>query len=251
MAGTGGELSSRQQRLKEKRELRALNKTQLRERARQIAAERVAAAKVEPKAPEPKFRAAAPVNGETVVRREGGYDHQLSRLEYLLSKGVITARQCDAGAWLAARWEAYYTPGSGAGIEAHAPGSIPADPLARWTRGQRTLDVHGNPRTPPPTFRPKRPSDGRRAHDGWSHSRLGALDRWIKANRLMQTLAAFDRETVTLVAIEGYSLEEAWRYLKGGGPIGGKQRAQVKAALCRGLEAIAEEIEPSVRELAA
>lgn len=236
----GVTLSNRQRKLNTKRI-----------RAEQAEAAAQAAANAVPKAPQPKYRAAKKVDGETVVQREGGYDQQLSRLEYLLSKGVIDGRQYDAGTWLAARWEGYFTPGSGAGIEAHAPGSIPADPLARWSKGQRTKDVHGNPRVPPPTFRPKRPSDGRRPHDGWSHSRLGALDRWIKANRLMQMLSPFDREITTLVAIEGYSLEEAWRFLRGGGPIGGKQRAQVKAALCRGLDHVADETEPLVQNIAA
>lgn len=180
------------------------------------------------------------------------YDRKLSRLEFLVRREVIEPRQYSAGIWLAERWEAYFTPGASSGIEDHAPGSVPADPLARWTQGQRTTDARGRPRTPPPTFRPRRPSDDRRAHDGWSVRRCNALQAWVRANRLLQRLAGYDRVVVVLVAIDGLSLEEVVSYLTSSNRrAGGKQIAVVKRALQRGLDVIADEIEPATRQIVA
>ena len=194
---------------------------------------------------------------EVSVEKPGGssvrlvsVERRLSRLEYLVRKEVITPRQYTAGAWLAERWAAYFTPGISSGIEDHAPGSIPSDPLARWVRGQRTTDTRGRPRTPPPTFRPRRPTEARRAHDGWSVSRCDALQQWVRANRLLTMLAPYQRSVVVMVAIEGLSLEDV--IVRMTGKVGGgKQRATVKGALQYGLDEIAEEVEPSIREIAA
>lgn len=231
---------------------RAFSRTAKRKARKQVNAIKAQEPKPEPKAPETPFRATVAVNDDTVVRREGGYDQQLSRLEYLLSKGVITPRQADAGAWLASKWEAYFTPGVSSGIEDHAPGSIPSDPLLRWTRGQRTTDYRGKPRTPPPTFRPRRPSETRHGHDGWSGNRCEALQGWVRAQRLLAMLDSYEREVVVMVAIEGLGLVEAHMRLTGAvGRPGAKQLANVKRALHRGLDAVADDTEPTIREVAA
>lgn len=179
-------------------------------------------------------------------------DRKLSRLEYLVRKEVITPRQYTAGAWLAERWAAYFTPGVSSGIEDHAPGSIPSDPLARWVRGQRTMDTKGRPRTPPPTFRPRKPSELRRGHDGWSVARCDALQNWVRASRLLERLSAYERQVVMLVAVEGLSPEGAVTRMRGltrRPP--GRQLKQCIIALCRGLEILAEEVEPSIQRIAA
>lgn len=181
-------------------------------------------------------------------------ERKLSRLEYLMNRQIITPRQETAGTWLAERWAAYFTPGVSSGIEDHAPGSIPADLFARWAKGQTGFGKRGKQIVRvalPPTFRPRKPSAPRRAHDGWSVSRLGALQKWVSANRLLAQLDPMDRAVVVMVAVEGLSFEDVVRRLTGAKSAGGKQREAMKRALLRGLDAIADETEPRIIEIAA
>lgn len=203
-----------------------------------------------------EIHVAPEVNGEDEVRATGKTGRivklKLSRLEYLAHRNVITPRQLSAGLWLAERWAGYFAPGVSSGIEDRAPGIIPSDPLARWSRGQRTMDQHGNVRTPPPTFRPRRPSEPRFASDGYSDKRLDSMQRWIRARRLIDHLARFDREVLLGVCVDGLPLFDAAKRALGSAERAGRasrllRRAQ--EALWSGLTAIADEIEPSVANL--
>jgi hypothetical protein len=185
--------------------------------------------------------------GKTIVLK-------LSRLEYLLEKQIITPQQCDAGLWVAEAWAAYFTPAVTSGIDTHAPGSIPADPLARWAKGQTGFVVTKKGqvvrRDPPPTFRPRKPSDGRFSHDGWSIGRCNALNRWRRANRMLHALPDFQRQMVVCVAIEGASISDALRQITGASK-GGKQVDAARRALQSALSELASELEPGIREIAA
>ena len=65
-------------------------------------------------------------------------------------------------------------------------------------------------------------------------------------------LDVYDRAVILLVAIEGLSVEDASMRMTGATKKpGGKQLATVKRGLQRGLDAIADEIEPAIREIAA
>lgn len=182
---------------------------------------------------------------QTKVRR------RLSRLEYMVRNEIITPRQFTAGTWVAERWEAFYSPASSSGIEDHAPGWALTDPLTAWTRGQRVYDRHNRKRTPPPTFRPRRPSDGRTASDGWTQQRLDAMQNWMRTWRMLEAMRPLQRQAVMLIAIGGLSADEAVRRMRGDArrPAGRQLRATLMA-LCVALDAIADEIEPRQAEAA-
>lgn len=196
------------------------------------------------------------VNGETEVHATGKSGKtialKLGRLEYLQRRGVITPRMMSAGLWLADQWSGYFAPSSSSGIEDQAPGSVPSDPLARWSRGQRVMDNKGNPRTPPPTFRPRKPAAPCRSHDGFTYKRLENLQKWIRARRLIDHLTEFDRKLLIAVCVEGHTLSDAARLALGSRErAGNAQRLHRRAleSLWRALTAIADEIEPPVTEL--
>lgn len=206
--------------------------------------------------PVPEAYQAPKVDGETTVHVTGKTGKttsmKLSRLEYLQARGVINGRQYSAGIWFAARWQGYFAPHSSSGIEDQAPGSIPSDPLARWTRGQRTTTPHGKPRTPPPTFRPRKPAEPRRAHDGFSHRRLDSLQDWIWARRLVDHLPDFDRKLLIAVAVDGHTLSDGARLALGSAERAGRAERLHRRALeafWRILDAIADEVEPTVQNL--
>jgi hypothetical protein len=240
MSGTGETvLSNRQRKILVKR----------------IKAEQAAAPRPEP-GPVPEAYQAPKVDGETAIHVTGKSGKttsmKLSRLEYLQARGVINGRQYSAGIWFAARWQGYFAPSSSSGIEDQAPGSIPSDPLARWAKGQRTMTPHGKPRTPPPTFRPRKPSEPRRASDGFSHKRLDCLQAWIRARRLVDHLPAFDRKLLIAVAVDGHTLTDGARIALGSAERAGRAERLHRRALeafWRILDAIADEIEPSVQNL--
>lgn len=207
-----------------------------------------------PERPEPYK--APKVDGETEVHATGKSGHtialKLCRLEYLQRRGVITQRQLTAGLWIAEQWSGYFAPSSTSGIEDQAPGSVPGDPLARWSRGQRVTGPNGKPRTPPPTFRPRKPAEPRRAHDGFSYKRLENLQKWIRARRLIDHLTDFDRKLLIAVCVDGHTMTDAARIAIGSRErAGNAQRLHRRAleSLWRALTAIADEIEPPVSEL--
>jgi hypothetical protein len=167
---------------------------------------------------------------------------KLSRLEHLLVRGTISPRQADAGAWIAERHAAYYTPASVADPTELIPAAA-RDLFARWSRGQPTLTRTNKPRTPPPTFRPRNPSRDSRRSDGWTASRLDALTAWRRARTLLDSLTDYERGLVLQVVVHGWSVSRAAASLVRSPRVGGRVVADATNALRRALDAIADETE--------
>lgn len=193
-------------------------------------------------------RLQAEPDDEEIVKWNDAYSasttRRLSRLDKLLLRNVITPRQYDAALWLQARAEAYYSPGAPSLEDTASPYAGGADPTARWVRGQRTTTSSGKRRSPPPTFRPRRPGRTLASGDGWSAARCEALTDWVRAQRLLQTLDPYQARVVCLVVIDGLTIElAALRMLGGAGKLAGRVRKTATLALCEALDAIADETE--------
>jgi hypothetical protein len=206
--GEGGAvLSNRQRRLKEKRELRELNKTQLRQRDKELRARRAAAEQVVRPAPEAFVPAVAKHEDDRVIPGLTGKGaiQRLDTLGKLWESGKITPQQYSAGRDYLAIVEHYFACASGLAKLSEEAGRVggAGDPITRYLKGRPA-------RTQPdgtisgyiPTQRPRNPSYSRPSSDGWNGQKLAALTEFSRMAKLVERLDREPRKALSILVID-------------------------------------------------
>lgn len=198
-------LSTRQQRLKAKRELRDLTKTQLRERAKAARAQQAQQApKAAPETYEPAIakheddRVIPGLTGKGAIQR-------LDTLGKLWETGKITPQQYSAGRDYLAIVEHYFACASGLAKLSEEAGRVggAGDPIARYLKARPArLERDGRVTGYIPTQRPRNPSSYRPGSDGWTGQKLAALSEFSRIARLVERMDRQPRTALSILVID-------------------------------------------------
>jgi hypothetical protein len=255
MNGETGEMTARQKRLAELDQIDRLTRSQIRERAKLLAAERAAQAKAPVReAYEPAVakhaddRVIPGLTGKGAIQR-------LDTLGKLWEAGKITPAQYSAGRDYLAIVEHYFATASGLAKLSEEAARVggDGDPIRRYLKARPARkQPDGRVTGYIPTQRPRNPPSHRPSSDGWTATKLNAMSEFSRMAKLVDRL---DREACTALCVlvidparpdlPALSVGAACRRLFGSDM--GRNYAILTRWLCRALDALDAEFMAQAR----